>query len=448
MKKDTFIYQRVIENPDDYSFEIESLGECTIENPIKRNTYVLDDERVIFPSQLKNVLKLIHKKNFPAFQKAGPREKIFHDPSWTKAAIVTCGGLCPGLNDVIKGLVKVLECDYGVKTIYGIKYGYRGLNPKYKHEPVLLTSENVDNIHERGGSILGSSRGNQPVDIMVDTLKRKDINILFCIGGDGTLKGARAIYEEAKKKGLKISVIGIPKTIDNDISFVERSFGFETAVYKTFDVISSAHNEAEGAYNGIAVIKLMGRDSGFIAASATLANSVVDICLIPEVDFEMDGEDGLKKAVVRCLEKNRHCVIVVAEGAGQKFFGDEKEIDASGNIKHKDIGIYIRDELTKYLKEENIDFSLKYFDPSYMIRSSPAQGTDAIFCLLLAEHAVHAAMAGKTGCLIGTWNNFFTHVPISLAVIERRKIYPEEALYKAMLSATRQEDYFKSAKEE
>lgn len=448
MKKDTFIYQRVIENPDDYSFEIESLGECTIENPIKRNTYVLDDERVIFPSQLKNVLKLIHKKNFPAFQKAGPREKIFHDPSWTKAAIVTCGGLCPGLNDVIKGLVKVLECDYGVKTIYGIKYGYRGLNPKYKHEPVLLTSENVDNIHERGGSILGSSRGNQPVDIMVDTLKRKDINILFCIGGDGTLKGARAIYEEAKKKGLKISVIGIPKTIDNDISFVERSFGFETAVYKTFDVISSAHNEAEGAYNGIAVIKLMGRDSGFIAASATLANSVVDICLIPEVDFEMDGENGLKKAVVRCLEKNRHCVIVVAEGAGQKFFGDEKEIDASGNIKHKDIGIYIRDELTKYLKEENIDFSLKYFDPSYMIRSSPAQGTDAIFCLLLAEHAVHAAMAGKTGCLIGTWNNFFTHVPISLAVIERRKIYPEEALYKAMLSATRQEDYFKSAKEE
>ncbi|MGB9599285.1 MAG: ATP-dependent 6-phosphofructokinase [Myxococcota bacterium] len=448
MKSDTFIYQRVIENPEEYSFKIESLGECTINNPIKRKEFVSDDEKVVFPSQLKNILKLINTENFPAFQKAGPRAKIFHDPSWTKAAIVTCGGLCPGLNDVIKGLVRVLECDYGVKAIYGIRYGYRGLNPKYKHEPILLNSQNVDNIHEQGGSILGSSRGNQPVDVMVDTLVRKDINILFCIGGDGTLKGARAISLEAKKRGLKISVIGVPKTIDNDISFVERSFGFETAVYKTFDIISSAHNEAEGAYNGISIIKLMGRDSGFIAVSATLANSVVDICLIPEVDFEMDGENGLKKAVLRCLNKNKHCVIVVAEGAGQKFFGDQKEVDPSGNVKHKDIGVFIRDELSKFLKEENIDFSLKYFDPSYIIRSSPAQGTDAIFCLLLAEHAVHAAMAGKTECLIGTWNNFFTHVPISLAVIERRKIHPEEALYKAMLSATRQEDYFRSEKEE
>ncbi|MCX7942930.1 MAG: ATP-dependent 6-phosphofructokinase [Deltaproteobacteria bacterium] len=442
MRSDMFIYQKVIDNPDEYSFEIESLGECTIDNPIKRSEYVSDDDKIVFPSQLKNIIKLANHKNFPAFQKAGPRAKIFHDPNWSKAAIVTCGGLCPGLNDVIKGLVKVLECDYKIKTIYGIRYGYRGLNPRYKHEPMLLTSENVDNIHERGGSILGSSRGSQPVDVMVDTLIRKDINILFCIGGDGTLKGAKAIWEEAKRRSLSISVIGIPKTIDNDISFVERSFGFETAVYRTFDVISSAHNEAEGAYNGISIIKLMGRDSGFIAASATLANSVVDICLIPEVDFDMEGENGLKKAVVRCLEKNGHCVIVVAEGAGQKFFGGEKEFDASGNIKHKDIGVFIRDEISNYLKELKIDFSLKYFDPSYMIRSSPAQGTDAIFCLLLAENAVHAAMAGKTNCLIGTWNNFFTHVPISLAVIERRKIHPEEALYKAMLSATRQEEYF------
>jgi len=447
MKNDTFIYQRVIENPDEYSFEVESLGECTIETPLKRKEYVTDDEKIVFPSQLKNILKLINSKNFPAFQKAGPRRKIFHDPNWTKAAIVTCGGLCPGLNDVIKGLVRVLSCDYKIKTIYGIKYGYRGLNPKFKHEPILLTPENVDDIHEQGGSILGSSRGNQPVDVMVDTLIRKDINILFCIGGDGTLKGARAIAEEAKKRELNISVIGIPKTIDNDISFVERSFGFETAVYRTFDIISSAHNEAEGAYNGISIIKLMGRDSGFIAASATLANSVVDICLIPEVDFEMDGENGLKKAVVRCLNKNKHCVIVVAEGAGQKFFEGKREIDPSGNIKHGDIGIFLKNEISKYLKDEGIDFSLKYFDPSYIIRSSPAQGNDAIFCLLLAEHAVHAAMAGKTNCLIGTWNNFFTHVPISLSVIERRKIHPQEALYKAVLSATRQEEYFKPQEE-
>lgn len=442
MSKETFIYQKVIENPERYSFEIESLGECTIDNPVKRDRYVSDDEKIVFPSQLKNVRQLINNEYFPAFQKAGPRRKIFHDPCWTKAAIVTCGGLCPGLNDVIKGLVNVLCRDYGVKTVYGIKYGYRGLNPKYKHESILLDPDSVDEIHTQGGTILGSSRGDQPVTDMVDTLVRKDINILFCIGGDGTLKGARAIAEETRRRGLKISVIGIPKTIDNDISFVERSFGFETAVYRTFDIISSAHNEAEGAYNGISVVKLMGRDSGFIAASATLANSVVDFCLIPEIDFDMEGEYGLKKAVVRCLKKNRHSVIVVAEGAGQKFFKDDIKKDASGNIKHGDIGIFIRDELTRYLRDQDIDFSLKYFDPSYIIRSSPAQGTDAIFCLMLAEHAVHAGMAGKTNCLIGSWNNFFTYVPISLSVIERRKIHPDEALFKAVLSSTRQNEYF------
>ncbi len=441
----TFIYDRVIREPEKYSFAIESLGPCTVPTPVKGGVFVGDDDEVAFSSQVKNIRKLISGSHFPAFQKAGPREKIYHDPAWTRAAIVTCGGLCPGLNDVIKGIVKVLWCDYGVRHIYGIRYGYQGLVPKYRHEPIILTPEVVDNIHERGGTILGSSRGNQDVGEMVDTLVRMHINILFCIGGDGTLKGARDIAVEARKRNQPISVVGIPKTIDNDLAFVEKTFGFETAVYQTFDIISSAHAEAEGAYNGISLVKLMGRDSGFIAAAATLANSVVDFCLVPEVDFDLDGEHGLCTAIERCLAKNHHAVIVVAEGAGQKFFTNREKVkDASGNVLHHDIGPFLKEALGAHLKGRKIDFSIKYFDPSYLIRSVPAQGTDAIFCSLLAEHAVHAAMAGKTNCLIGHWNNFFTHVPITLATIERRKIYPEEALWKGVLSATRQNDYFGS----
>lgn len=438
-----FIYQKVIENPGAYSFEITKLGVPALLSPVKGREFVSDDELIAFSSQVKNIERLFHSGTFPAFQKAGPREKIFHDPAWTKAAIVTCGGLCPGLNDVIKGLVKILALDYGVGTIYGIRYGYQGLSPKYRHEPLLLTPEMVDGIHELGGTILGSSRGNQDVSEMVETLIRHDINILFCIGGDGTLKGARDIAVEAMKRNQKISVIGIPKTIDNDLAFVEKTFGYETAVYQTFDIITCAHNEAEGAYNGISIVKLMGRDSGFIAAAATLANSVADFCLVPEIDFDIDGDHGLYAALNRALDKNCHAVIVVAEGAGQKFFKERSETkDASGNVLHSDIGIYLKDELNRRFKAEKKEFSIKYFDPSYLIRSVAAQGTDAIFCHMLAENAVHAAMAGKTNCLIGHWNNFFTHVPIPLATIERRKIYPEEALWKGVVAATRQNDYF------
>jgi 6-phosphofructokinase 1 len=438
-----FIYDRVVQEPEKYRFDIENLGPCTVDTPLRGGVFASDEDQVTFSSQVKNIRKLLATGHFPAFQKAGPRKKIFHDPAKSRAAIVTCGGLCPGLNDVIKGLVKVLWWDYGVRNILGIRYGYQGLSKNAAHAPLELTPELVDEIHEQGGTILGSSRGNPDVAEMTDTLARLGVNILFCIGGDGTLRGARDIAREAKRRNLPLGVIGIPKTIDNDLAFVEKTFGFETAVYKTFDIITCAHTEAEGALNGIAIVKLMGRDSGFIAAAATIANSVVDFCLVPEVDFSLDGEHGLFAAVERCLEKNRHAVIVAAEGAGQKFFaGREKTKDASGNVLHSDIGVYLKDELNRHLKGKKLDFTIKYFDPSYIIRSVSAQGTDAIFCHLLAEHAVHAAMAGKTNCLVGHWNNFFTHVPIELATIERRKIYPEEALWKGVLSATRQNDYF------
>ena len=437
-------YENVLQNPDNFNFEIQKLGEAAHANPNSQEMFIEDSERIIFSSQVKNLNHQLKTcKNLPAFEKAGARKKIFHHPESTRAAIITCGGLCPGLNNVIKGLVNVLEQDYGVKEIIGIRYGYKGLTEKSNHEPMQLNSSVVDQIHKQGGTILGSSRGNQDPEVMVDELQKRKINLLFCIGGDGTLKGAQAIAEAANKRQAKISVIGVPKTIDNDLGFVEKTFGFETSVQVASEIITSAHHEAEGAENGIGIVKLMGRDSGFIAATASLANSVVDFCLIPETPFQTDGPKGICAAIRHRLQQNNHAVIVVAEGAGQDLFKNgENRIDASGNILKDDVGELLRGEIAAYFKKNNVPISIKYLDPSYHIRSISANAADAVFCYLLAEYAVHAGMSGKTNLVIGYWNNFFTHVPIHLATKERRMVDLDSALWRGVVSATQQDKTF------
>ena len=439
------IYEDILKNPDQCSFAVHSLGSCSEVSPLRGRRFVDDQEQITFASQVKNICSLQQRaKVFPAFQKAGPRAKIFHCPANTRAAIVTCGGLCPGLNNVIKGLVTVLFHDYEVTAIKGFRYGYQGLVAKYRHAPMDLTPGLVDEIHKSGGTILGSSRGDQDPGAMVDTLEAMHINLLFCIGGDGTLRGAKAIADEIARRKRPISVIGIPKTIDNDLRFIEKTFGFETAVQAADEIITCAHNEAEGADNGIGIVKLMGRDSGFIAAAVTLANSVVDFCLVPEINFSLEGEHGLCKAVERKLAESRHAVIVVDEGAGQSLFaGVQAKKDASGNLLKHDIGVLLNDEMGRHFKKLGQDVSIKYLDPSYHIRSVAANSADAIFCYLLAENAVHAAMAGITGIVIGHWNNYFTHVPIELATGERQKIDLDGALWNGVLSATQQNIFFR-----
>ena len=437
-------YENVLENPDNFNFETQKLGEASHANPSSQEIFIEDSERIIFSSQLKNLNHQLKTcKKLPAFEKAGARQKIFHHPGTTRAAIITCGGLCPGLNNVIKGLVNVLEQDYGVREIVGIRYGYKGLTKKSTHEPIPLNSAVVDEIHKQGGTILGSSRGNQDPETMVNELQERKINLLFCIGGDGTLKGAQAIAEAANKRQANISVIGVPKTIDNDLGFVEKTFGFETSVQVASEIITSAHHEAEGAENGIGIVKLMGRDSGFIAATASLANSVVDFCLIPETPVRIDGPKGICAAIQHRLQQNNHAVIVVAEGAGQHLFKNNKNrIDASGNVLKDDIGELLKGEIAAYFKTNNVPISIKYLDPSYHIRSVSANAADAVFCYLLAEYAVHAGMSGKTNLVIGYWNNFFTHVPIHLATKERRMVDLDSALWRGVVSATQQDKTF------
>jgi len=429
-----------------YNCNVKTLGECKIASPVRHHDFIRDGQRVLLTGDM-GVLeaweaKLGHK---PSFERAGAHERIFHDPSWTRVGIVTAGGLCPGLNNVIKGLVEILSADYGIRNIFGIRYGYAGLNPQCGFAPMPLDVDSVDTIHERGGTILGSSRGQQPTDIIVDTLVRMNINILFCIGGDGSLRCAHEVAEASFARGLKISVIGIPKTIDNDLHFVGRSFGFETAVAEAAPVIRSAHIEAKGARNGIGLVKLMGRDSGFIAAYAAMANPVVNFCLVPETDFEIDGPSGLLAALERRFAGGKdHAVIVVAEGAGQKFFDGAAEKDASGNVLKKDIGTFLRDRIKDHFSKKGVDHTVKYFDPSYTIRSVPARGTDAIRCYMLARNAVHAAMAGRTDCVIGEAGDSYTLVPIALATIERQRLNLSGDLWRCVMDATGQESLFEN----
>jgi 6-phosphofructokinase 1 len=366
---------------------------------------------------------------------AGPRERIYFDPAMLKCGIVTCGGICPGLNEVIRSLVMSLFFHYGVKSVFGFNYGFEGLTYKYGHTPIELTPQNVNYIHGMGGSILGSSRGPQDVCDMVDTLDRMNIGILFAIGGDGTLRGGEAIAAEIAQRGLKISVIGIPKTIDNDISFIQKSFGFETAVAEASRATNSAHNEATGARNGIGLVKLMGRESGFIAAYSVLADNNVNFCLVPESPFTIDG---LLAALKDRLKRRGHAVVVVAEGAGQELFQHTNEQDASGNARFGDIGIFLRDAITCHFRELGMEVNLKYIDPSYTIRSVPAKPHDSSFCLLLGHNAVHAGMTGRTNMVVGFWKGEFTHVPISLAVSRKKNIDPEGWLWSSVLASTGQ----------
>jgi 6-phosphofructokinase 1 len=421
---------------NDLDLTISRLGECRIPSPMMGNQFVSDSDNVLYHSDQRKIKELLGAgEDLPCFEMAGPREKIYFDPSKLKCGIVTCGGLCPGVNDVIRAIVLGLFYHYGVETVFGFRYGYEGLTYRHGHVPLELNPDNVGDIHKKGGTILSSSRGPQDISEMVDTLERMNVRVLFTIGGDGTLRGAQAIAEDIAQRNLKIGVVGIPKTIDNDISFVEQSFGFETAVSASRTAVYSAHTEAIGARNGVGLVKLMGRDSGFIAAYATLANNDVNFCLVPEVRFTPEVFlDALKDR----LERRGHAVILAGEGAGQDLMEARQERDASGNIRFGDIGLFLMDQIKNYFNEAGIEVNLKYIDPSYTIRSMPANPKDSAFCLLLGHNAVHAAMTGRTNMLVGNWKGAFTHVPIELAVSKRKQINPIGRFWSNVLSCTGQ----------
>lgn len=414
--------------------QIRTLGEARYPSPLKKFT----DDRLRIPANIKR-----HPGHTPPaellFEVAGPRERLYFDPHQVRAGIVTCGGLCPGLNNVIRSLFFALHYTYGAPEVWGFRFGYQGLDPQRGRPPLRLTPELVEDIHREGGSLLGTSRGPVDTGVAVDFLMKMGIRMLFTIGGDGTQRGANDLYQEAQKRGYPLAVVGIPKTIDNDVAFVSRTFGYLTAVEESCRVIDGAHREAHSVLNGISLVKLMGRAAGFIAAGATVASQDVNFTLIPEVPFKLDGPGGFLAALKDRLFRREHAVIVVAEGAGQELLASvPAERDASGNVKLGDIGLHLRDRIEAYLRAEKIPFVLRYFDPSYLIRSRPADSEDAILCDLLARDAVHAAMAGKTGLVVGFLHDAFIHIPIEQLVAHHKRLNPDDVWWQSVLAATGQ----------
>jgi 6-phosphofructokinase 1 len=429
-----------------YDFDIPALGPTVIPSPMSLSRaqddfiadYVHNDDFILYDITAKG------GKNIPwnrrgLMERSGPREMIYFDPSKVHAGIVTCGGLCPGLNVVIRAIVMSLWYHYGVRRISGFKFGFRGLMPQYRLPAIELTPDLVADIHNDGGTMLGSSRGGGDRLVEVaDSIERMNIRILFVIGGDGSQRGAHEIARLMAKRRQKVAIVGIPKTIDNDLAFIQRSFGFDTAVSKAVDAVTGAHVEAHDAINGVAVVKLMGREAGFIAAATALGTSDVNYVLVPEVPFDLDGGSGLLAHLKKRLAARNHAVIVVAEGAGQELLPESTLLDASGNKKLGDIGLFLKDTIKAYFKKEGIEINLKYIDPSYLIRSTKANPNDAIYCTRLGANAVHAAMAGKTDMIVSMINDRYVNVPIELAVSRRNRINPESSFWRNVIEATGQ----------
>ena len=430
-----------------YDFTIQSLGPCTIHSPVNVSYFATDDRKVLFNIYLDGYDRLRSPDGQPlAVEVAGPREKIFFDPTKAKAAIVTCGGLCPGINDVIRTLVMVLHHRYRVRNVVGIKYGFQGLIPRFGHPVVELTPEIVKDIHTIGGSILSSSRGRQDIGEMIDALKRMNIDLLFCVGGDGTMRAAECITDEITRRDQKMAVIGIPKTIDNDLNLIQKTFGFDTAIAESVKAIQCAHIEAKGAPNGIGLVKIMGRQSGHIAAGAALAQTDVNIVLIPEVPFDMEGERGFLRVVEKRLRERAHCVILAAEGAGQEHLrqeGQPLETDASGNLRLLDIGVFLKNSLEEYFRRIEMEVNVKYIDPSYTIRSVQANASDSMYCGALGQYAAHAGMAGKTGMLVGLMKDEYVHLPLKM-VASGTKVDPGGNVWMRVLETTGQPPLMKN----
>ncbi len=430
-------------------FTVPTLGEASIPSPIKMSNvvgdnlvnYVRDDDKILYDILADPARTQFSVEPTQMLERSGPREKIFFNPSHVRVGIVTCGGLCPGINDVIRSIVRSLWFRYGVRRILGIRNGYKGFLSEYGFDDIELNPEVVDDIHNVGGTVLGTSRGGgDQTERIADAIERLNLSILFTIGGDGTQKGSALIGKELERRGQKVAVVGIPKTIDNDLLVIEKSFGFETAVARASEAVFSAHTEAHSSINGIGLVKLMGRESGFIAAHTALAVNEANFVLIPEVPFELDGENGLLRHLERRLEVSNHAVIVVAEGAGQQLLDHVDRTDASGNKVLADIGLFLRQKIQRHFNDLGREINLKYIDPSYMIRSSTADSTDAFYCSRLGSNAVHAAMAGKTRVLTGLVNGHYVYLPTEVVTTGRKRVDPEGSLWRDVLSATHQRE--------
>ena len=421
---------------------IARLGERTIDTPLRDLLggreesvhYVTETDRVL----LDDTLGVAKRRSagtpaeLPAFNPGGPREKLYFEPSTVTAAIVTCGGLCPGLNNVVRALVLQLANAYGVKSILGFRNGYSGLTDT--SAPLALTPELVRDIHNRGGTILGTSRGGQEPAAMVDTLARHRVDMLFVIGGDGSLRGAQKIAAKpppatAARRG------GHPEDHRQRHSVDRPELRLPDRVRPRRRV------DPRRAHRGR--VHRRRRGTGQADGPAQRLHRLLCDTRQPRSRLRPDPRSLLPARQLPALPAQAR------RSAGARSRGRRRgrragavprsaETDASGNARLGDIGALLRERVTAHFAQHGTPLSLRYVDPGYAIRSVPANAFDAVYCARLAQAAVHAGMAGFTSMVVARWHGRFIHLPIALATATRNQVDPHGDLWMSVLEATGQ----------
>ncbi len=346
-------------------------------------------------------------------------------------AILTGGGDAPGLNAVIRAAVKTAKIQYGAHML-GIPDGYDGL---VQHaEPWPLDVSEVAGLLYRGGTILGTSNRGDPFsypvekdgkivkedksDDLIECLKELRIDALIVIGGDGSLAIANALFQKG------INVVGVPKTIDNDLKATEVTFGFDTAITTATEALDKLHTTAESHHRAM-VMEVMGRDAGWIALECGIAGGA-DVILIPEIPFSWDSI--MKKIENRSKRGSKFSIIVVAEGAVPE--GGEQVIQASadethGLVRFGGIGHLVGEQIAKNLKMETRVTVLGHIQ-----RGGKPSTFDRLLSTRFGVEAVHMVVRGEFGQMVALRGGKIIGVPLEEAVGQQKLVDPEGQMIK------------------
>lgn len=325
-----------------------------------------------------------------------------------KLGILTGGGDCPGLNAVLRACARY--CNERGTSLIGYMNGWQGV---LEGESMLLDRRAVKGIVHLGGTILGTSR-TDPLEVngglarMKHTLEEDGVEGLIVVGGDGTLSAALELSREG------FNVLGVPKTIDNDLCGTDVTFGFDTAVSIATDAIDRLHTTAE-AHKRVIVVEVMGNHSGWIAAYAGIAGGA-DVVLVPEVPFEL--RDVCDRIRDRERRGRSFSIVVIAEGARSLERADEP-VERRGKIRPGQISFWLADEIEKAIGTET-----RFVVLGHIQRGGTPTAYDRILATRYGIHAAELAMQGRWGMMVSLSGRHMDAVPLEEAVGQLRELDP------------------------
>jgi ATP-dependent phosphofructokinase / diphosphate-dependent phosphofructokinase len=331
-----------------------------------------------------------------------------------RIGVLTGGGDCPGLNAVIRGIVRKGVNQHGHEFV-GFRHGWAGV---LQNQAVDLTNSTTRGILHRGGTILGSSRTNPfkvdgGVEQVRDSLRERGVDALIPIGGEDTLGVARGLIDEG------IPVVGVPKTIDNDLAGTDFTFGFQTAVQIATDAIDRLHTTAE-SHNRVIIVEVMGRHAGWIATYSGIAGGA-DVILVPERPFDVD--DVCSRIRRRHSGGSTFSIVVVAEGATPKdgdVVSEHEGTDAFGHVRLGGIAVQLEKAI-----EARTGFESRMTILGHVQRGGTPCAYDRVLGTRFGVAAIDAASEGDYGKMVALRGTEIVRVPLDEALSEPKLLDPE-----------------------